>query len=50
MGEVGVIGLLAGVALLGAVCTHFLVPETAGISLETLNNDDLPQAAAVAAE
>jgi MFS family permease len=48
MGEAGVIGLLAGVALLGAVCTHLLVPETAGVSLETLNNDDLPQAATAA--
>ena len=48
MGEAGVIGLLAGVALLGAVCTHLLVPETAGVSLETLNNDDLPQAAPAA--
>jgi MFS family permease len=49
LGEVGVIGLLAGVALLGAVLTQVLVPETAGVSLETLNNDDL-QAAAAAAE
>lgn len=48
IGEVGVIALLAGVALLGAVCTHLLIPETAGVSLETLNNDDLPQAAAAA--
>jgi MFS family permease len=50
LGEVGVIGLLAGVALLGAVLTQLIVPETAGISLETLNNDDLPQAATAAAE
>ncbi|MDD2877934.1 MAG: MFS transporter [Acidiphilium sp.] len=42
IGEVGVIGLLAGVALLGAILTKLLVPETAGMSLEALNDDDLP--------
>ncbi|MGC9269960.1 MFS transporter [Acidiphilium sp.] len=50
IGEVGVIGLLAGVALLGAIATKFLVPETAGQSLETLNDDDLPRNVAAAAE
>jgi MFS family permease len=50
IGEVGVIALLACVALLGAVCTQLLVPETAGVALETLNNDDLAQAATAAAE
>jgi MFS family permease len=46
LGEVGVIGLLAGVSVLGAVCTQLLVPETAGMSLETLNQDDLATVAA----
>ncbi|HQT60953.1 MFS transporter [Acidiphilium sp.] len=41
LGEVGVIALLAIVSLLGAVLTRILVPETAGISLEEINNDDL---------
>ncbi|OYW11478.1 MAG: MFS transporter [Acidiphilium sp. 37-67-22] len=41
LGEVGVIALLAIVALLGAVLTRILVPETAGVSLEEINNDDL---------
>jgi MFS family permease len=41
IGEEGVIVLLAVVALLGAVLTQILVPETAGVSLETLNRDDL---------
>lgn len=50
IGEVGVIGLLAGVALLGAIAIHFLVPETAGQSLEALNDDDLADAARVAAQ
>ncbi|OYV40177.1 MAG: MFS transporter [Rhodospirillales bacterium 20-64-7] len=46
LGEVGVISLLAGVALLGAILTQILVPETAGVSLETLNDDNLPVTAA----
>lgn len=50
LGEVGVIGLLAGVALLGAVLTQLIVPETAGGSLETINDDDLVQAVSIAAE
>jgi MFS family permease len=49
IGEVGVIGLLAVVALLGAIATHFLVPETAGQSLEALNDDDLADSAPAAA-
>lgn len=48
LGEVGVIALLAGVALVGAVLTQFIVPETAGQSLEDLNDDDLVQATAAA--
>ncbi len=47
LGEVGVIILLAVLSLLGAVLTQTLVPETAGISLETLNGDDLVRAPAV---
>ncbi len=46
LGEVGVISLLAGVALLGAILTQILVPETAGVSLETLNDDNLSVTAA----
>ncbi len=49
IGEAAVIGLLAGVALLGAVLTQVMVPETAGRSLETLNDDYLA-GEAVAAE
>jgi MFS family permease len=41
LGEVGVIGLLAVVSLIGAVLTATLVPETAGRSLEAINDDDL---------
>lgn len=50
LGEVGVISLLAVISLLGAVLTQVLVPETSGVSLETLNNDDLPPAAVVPAK
>lgn len=48
IGEVGTIALLAGIALIGAVLTQILVPETAGKSLEDLNNDDLVQGVPVA--
>ncbi|HUA76745.1 MAG TPA: MFS transporter [Acetobacteraceae bacterium] len=41
IGEVGVIMLLAAVALLCAVLTQTLLPETARVSLETLNDEDL---------
>lgn len=47
LGEVGVIVLLAVLSVVGAVLTQLLVPETAGISLETLNGDDLASATAV---
>jgi len=47
IGEVGVIVLLAAVALIGAVLTQTLVPETAGVSLEVLNGDNLDGAAAL---
>ncbi|HTU55425.1 MAG TPA: MFS transporter [Acetobacteraceae bacterium] len=46
LGEVGVIVLLAVLSVVGAVLTQILVPETAGISLETLNGDDLATATA----
>lgn len=39
LGETGVISLLAGIAVLGAVCTMLLIPETAGRSLEEINAD-----------
>jgi MFS family permease len=39
LGETGVIGLLAGVSILGAICTTILIPETAGRSLEDINAD-----------
>jgi MFS family permease len=39
LGEEGVILLLALVALVGAVCTMTLIPETAGRSLEDINGD-----------
>jgi len=39
MGETGVIWLLAGVSVVGAICTMLLIPETAGRSLEEINAD-----------
>ena len=39
LGETGVIGLLAGVSIVGAVCTMLLIPETSGRSLEDINAD-----------
>lgn len=39
LGETGVIGLLAGVSILGAICTMVVIPETAGRSLEDINAD-----------
>ena len=39
LGETGVIWLLAGVSVLGAICTMLLIPETAGRSLEEINAD-----------
>jgi MFS family permease len=39
IGETGVIALLAGVSVLGAICTMLLIPETAGRSLEEINAD-----------
>jgi MFS family permease len=39
LGETGVIWLLAGVSVVGAICTMLLIPETAGRSLEDINAD-----------
>ena len=39
IGETGVIWLLAGVSVVGAICTMLLIPETAGRSLEDINAD-----------
>jgi MFS family permease len=39
LGETGVIALLAGVSVVGAVATMLLIPETAGRSLEEINAD-----------
>ena len=44
IGETGVIGLLAGVSVLGAICTYALLPETAGRSLEDINAALAPNA------
>lgn len=44
LGEVGVIALLAALSVLGAVLTQTLVPETTGVSLETLNDEDFSYA------
>jgi MFS family permease len=39
LGETGVIGLLAGVSIVGGILTMVLIPETAGRSLEDINAD-----------
>jgi len=39
MGEQGVIWLLALTSLVGAICTLFVIPETARRSLEEINTD-----------
>jgi hypothetical protein len=36
---VGTVLILAGLALLGAICTQALVPETRARSLEEINNE-----------
>lgn len=43
-GEAWAIALMAGLALLGAALTQILIPETAGVSLETLNHEELQPA------
>lgn len=44
LGKVGVIALLAALSVPGAVLTQMLVPETTGVSLETLNDEDFSYA------
>ena len=39
LGEVAAIGVLAGLSVLGAILTYALIPETAGRSLEDLNDE-----------
>jgi len=39
LGETGVIGLLAVVSVVGAVCSLLVIPETARRSLEDINAD-----------
>ena len=39
IGEVGAVLILAGLSLLGAVCTQFMVPETRARSLEDINRE-----------
>jgi Sugar (and other) transporter len=41
IGEVGVISLLAGTAVLGGVLTLIIIPETRGRSLEEINTEEL---------
>ncbi|HWI28674.1 MAG TPA: MFS transporter [Stellaceae bacterium] len=51
IGEVGVIGLLAGAAVLGGVLTLIIIPETRGRSLEEINEESaVPAAAGYAAQ
>jgi hypothetical protein len=40
IGERAVIALLAVIAVIGAICTMVLIPETAGRALEGINADD----------
>ncbi|HUN43786.1 MAG TPA: MFS transporter [Acetobacteraceae bacterium] len=49
LGETGVIGLLAAVSVVGAICTLVVIPETAQRSLEEINADAEGDLAAVAA-
>jgi MFS family permease len=46
IGEVGTVLILAGLALLGAICTRFMVPETSARSLEEINNEAVAPAPA----
>jgi MFS family permease len=50
LGETGVIWLLAGVSVAGAICTMLRIPETAGRSLEEINADAETDLAAVGAD
>ena len=48
LGEDMAIVVLAGVSIVGAILTQFIIPETAGRSLEDLSGE--PMEAAAAAE
>ena len=48
LGQAGAYAVIAGLAVLGAVFTWLLVPETGRISLEALTEPDLPQPAPIA--
>ena len=39
IGEVATMGVLAGLSVLGGVCTHFMVPETGSRSLEEITGE-----------
>ncbi len=46
IGEVGTVLILAGLSLLGAICTQLLVPETSARSLEDINGEGVAPAPA----
>ncbi len=48
LGQAGAYSVIAGLAVLGAVCTWLLVPETGRISLETINDEGAAEPAAAA--
>ncbi len=48
IGEAGTVLILAGLSLLGAVCTQLLVPETSARSLEEINGEPASASPAVA--
>ena len=49
LGQAGAYTVIAGLAVLGAICTWLLVPETGRISLETINKEHPHEAEAAAA-
>jgi MFS family permease len=49
LGQAGAYAVIAGLAVLGAVCTWLLVPETGRISLETINDEGGAEPAAATA-
>ena len=48
IGEAGTVLILAGLSLLGAVCTQLMVPETSARSLEEINGEPASASPAVA--
>ena len=50
IGEQGVIWALAATSVVGAVCTMFVIPETARRSLEEINRDHDADLAVMPAE